>query len=64
MCACSVDGRSGSFTYRFEGSGASVISAFSGTFENLYGDGGLATLHGHGTFDGPLYTFDYHFDPT
>jgi len=37
-----------------EGSGASVFSPFTSTFEILYGNDGFETLHGHGPFDGPV----------
>jgi len=62
-CACTVAGRTGTFVYSYEGRGESISSPFTGTFRILDGDGELATLRGQGTFDGPLYTFDYHFDP-
>jgi hypothetical protein len=63
ICACTVAGRTGTFVYRFEARGDSLSSPAVGTFTILYGDGDLATLRGHGTFEGALYTFDYHFDP-
>ncbi len=61
-CACTVEGRTGTFVYRFEARGDSLSSPAVGTFTILHGEGDLATLRGHGTFEGSSYTFDYHFD--
>ena len=64
-----VAGRSGTISFRFEGTGNMV--SFQGQIQTLSGTGtgALATLHGQGTFQGSFttgagtYVFLYHFDP-
>lgn len=53
-CVCTVDGRTGTFDYRFEGSGVFPTSA-SGQFVVGHGTGGLAGLHAQGTFGGDFF---------
>jgi hypothetical protein len=64
-CVCTVDGRSGTFDYRFEGWGVFPTSA-SGQFVVGHGTGGLAGLHAQGTFTGDFFVASvdgtYHFD--
>jgi Protein of unknown function (DUF3224) len=64
-----VAGRSGTISFHFEGTGNTV--SFQGHIQTLSGTGtgGLAGLHGEGTFQGSFttgagtYVFEYHFDP-
>ena len=64
-----VDGRSGTISFHFEGTGNAV--SFQGQIQTLSGTGtgALATLHGLGPFQGSsttgagTYVFQYHFDP-
>jgi hypothetical protein len=73
-----VDGRSGTISLQFEGTGDWVsfqgqmlTVSYQGQLQTLSGTGtgGLATLHGQGTFQGSdltgtgTYVFQYHFDP-
>jgi hypothetical protein len=67
-CTCSVGGRTGTVELPFEGTGAgTAASPFDGQFVAQNGTGGLADLHGVGTFHavGPAgtITFNWHFDP-
>jgi hypothetical protein len=50
-CVCSLAGRSGTFEYRFEGSGVFPTSA-SGRYVVGHGTGGLAGVHAEGPFFG------------
>ena len=66
ICTCTVANRSGTFTVQYTG-----IGAADGTFagQNVVGSGtlGLATLHGHGTFQNcgnvACAELFLHFDP-
>jgi hypothetical protein len=64
-CVCTVDGRSGTFDYRFRGSGIFPTSG-SGTYVVGHGTGGLAGLHAQGPFSGDFAVAtlggQYHFD--
>ena len=64
-CVCSVEGRTGTFDYRFEGGGTFPTSA-SGQFVVGHGTGGLEGLHGQGTFSGDFFVANvegqYHFE--
>lgn len=64
-CVCTVDGRSGTFDYRFEGWGTFPTSA-SGQFVVGHGTAGLAGLHAQGSFSGNFLVASvegkYHFD--
>jgi hypothetical protein len=64
-CVCTVEGRSGTFDYRFGGAGTFPTSA-SGHFVSGHGTGGLAGLHAQGTFTGDFFVAilqgQYHFD--
>jgi hypothetical protein len=66
-CTCTVAGRSGTWTERFEVRGVFNESS-SGRFTVISGTGDLSTLHAVMTIPtGPLgagtYSIDYHFDP-
>jgi hypothetical protein len=65
VCTCSVEGRTGTFEYRFRGSGTFPTSA-SGQYVVMHGTGGLEGLHGVGTFTGSFAVAElegtYHFD--
>jgi hypothetical protein len=64
-CACSVEGRSGTFAYRFSGSGTFPTS-LSGRYVVGHGTGGLAGLHAVGPFSGTFLVATvggrYHFN--
>jgi hypothetical protein len=64
-CVCTVEGRSGTFDYRFGGSGIFPTSA-SGRYVVGHGTGGLAGIHGEGPFSGDFAVANlggqYHFD--
>jgi hypothetical protein len=64
-CVCTVDGRTGTFDYRFEGAGTFPTSA-AGQFTIGHGTGGLEGLHAQGTFSGDFFVANvegqYHFD--
>ena len=64
-CVCTVDGRSGTFDYRFVGSGVFPTSG-SGRYVVGHGTGGLAGLHASGPFSGDFFVANlggqYHFD--
>jgi hypothetical protein len=67
VCACTVTGRSGTIVLPFSGTG-DPSGFVSGRFTIGHGTGGLANLHGVGTFqssNGATGTFSgvYHFDP-
>jgi hypothetical protein len=63
--ACTVDGRTGTFDYRFEGSGTFPTTA-SGHYVVRHGTGGLEGLHAQGPFSGSFFVANlggrYHFD--
>jgi hypothetical protein len=64
-CACTVEGRAGTFDYRFVGAG--TFPAFvSGQYVAGHGTGGLEGLHGRGSFSGTFFAASldgqYHFD--
>jgi hypothetical protein len=62
-----VAGHKGTLEQQFETTGNAVT--FQGQLQTLSGTGGLANLHGVGSFVGSsstfagTYTFQYHFDP-
>ena len=64
-CICTVEGRSGTLEYRFEGSGVFPTSG-SGRYVVGQGTGGLAGLHAEGPFSGTFLVAEvgghYHFD--
>jgi hypothetical protein len=64
-CVCTVDGRSGTFDYRFNGTGTFPTSA-SGQFVLGHGTAGLAGLHAQGSFSGDFFVANvdgkYHFE--
>jgi hypothetical protein len=64
-CVCATAGRSGTFDYRFEGSGVFPTSA-SGRYVIGHGTGGLAGVHAQGPFSGDFAVAtvggQYHFD--
>ncbi len=64
-CVCTVEGRSGTFDYRFGGSGIFPTSG-SGRYVVGHGTGGLAGLHAQGPFSGDFAVANlggqYHFD--
>lgn len=66
VCTCEVDGRVGTFEYRFQGRGPSPASV-KGHYVIRHGTGGLEGLHGEGPFAGTLaavaYGGQHHFDP-
>jgi hypothetical protein len=61
---CTLGGRMGGFTAVFEYRGSGV--QYAGTLTFTSGTGGLAGLHGGGTFwsdaTGNFYSYNYHFD--
>lgn len=67
VCVCTVDGRTGTVEYRFQGSGT-----FPATLDGHYvigqGTGGLEGLHAEGPFSGSFFSVVYggqhHFDPS
>jgi hypothetical protein len=64
-CICTIQGRSGTFDYRFEGGGTFPTSA-SGQFVVGHGTGGLEGVHAQGSFSGDFFVAtlegQYHFD--
>ena len=64
-CICTVGALSGTFDYRFEGSGTFPTSV-SGQFVVGHGTGGLEGLHAQGSFSGTFFVASldgqYHFD--
>jgi hypothetical protein len=64
-CTCTVEGRSGTFDYRFSGSGIFPTSG-SGRYVVTHGTGGLSGLHARGPFSGDFFVANlggrYHFD--
>jgi hypothetical protein len=68
ICTCSIAGRSGTFTTRFEGNGAvGPTPSLSVHFETIAATGGLLGLHLNGTGEqvgaAVTYSATYHFDP-
>src|SRR5262249_26398884 len=68
VCTCSIAGRSGTFTTRFEGKGAfGPVPTLSVHFETIAATGGLEGLHlnGSGEQVGATVTYSatFHFDP-
>jgi hypothetical protein len=66
VCACTVDGRSGTFEYRFQGRGIFPAS-LDGHYVIRHGTLGLEGLHAEGPFSGTFlavaYGGQHHFDP-
>lgn len=64
-CACSIEGRSGTFDYRFQGSGT-FPTELSGQYVVGHGTGGLEGIHAQGPFSGTFFVAtlggQYHFD--
>ncbi|MGH3023076.1 MAG: hypothetical protein ACRDNI_05415 [Gaiellaceae bacterium] len=64
-CICTIEGRSGTFDYRFRGSGIFPTSG-SGRYVVGHGTGGLSGLHAVGPFSGDFFVANlggqYHFD--
>ena len=64
-CVCTAEGRSGTFDYRFRGSGIFPTSG-SGTYVVGHGTGGLAGLHAEGPVSGDFFVANlggrYHFE--
>jgi len=64
-CVCTIEGRSGTITFRFEGSGTAAVSELHG--ETIAGTAGLADLHSNVDIQviGPAITYagTAHFDP-
>jgi hypothetical protein len=64
-CTCSIAGRSGSVTFRFEGTGTPSATELHG--ETIGATGGLAGLHSNVTVDvvgaAATYSGIAHFDP-
>jgi len=69
VCSCTVAGRSGTVTDRFEGQVA-ADGQLRGTVRSISSNGGLTGLHFEGDIAGPTtgpnagtYTIRLHFDP-
>lgn len=64
-CTCSIAGRSGSVTFRFEGTGTPAATELHG--ETIGATGGLEGLHSNVTVDivgaASTYSGTAHFDP-
>lgn len=64
-CVCSVEGRTGTFDYRFQGSGT-FPTTLSGRYVVRHGTAGLEGLHAAGPFSGSFFVAvtggHYHFD--
>jgi hypothetical protein len=64
-CVCTVEGRTGTFDYRFSGSGT-FPTFVSGRYVVRHGTGGLEGLHAQGPFSGTFFVASvrgqYHFD--
>jgi hypothetical protein len=64
-CVCSIEGRAGTFDYRFQGSGTFPTS-LSGRYVVGHGTGGLEGIHAEGPFSGTFFAAtlggQYHFD--
>lgn len=67
VCLCSVDGRSGTVEYQFQGSGT-FPATLDGNYVIGHGTGGLEGLHAEGPFSGSFFSVVYggqhHFDPS
>jgi hypothetical protein len=63
--SCTIGGRTGSFTAVFTlTSNATATQIYTGRFTFLSATGGLAGLHGGGTFPKAMsLSFSYHFEP-
>lgn len=65
--SCTIGGRTGGFTAVFEFSGGPDFTEFAGRLTLIRGTGGLAGLHGGGTFQGTggvnTYSYRYHLAP-
>jgi hypothetical protein len=64
-CVCTVEGRTGTFDYRFQGSGT-FPTTLSGRYVVGHGTAGLEGLHSVGEFSGTFFAAtlsgQYHFD--
>ena len=64
-CICTIEGKAGTFEYRFQGSGT-FPTDLSGEFVVGHGTGGLEGLHAQGTFAGSFFAAAvdgrYHFN--
>jgi hypothetical protein len=65
--SCTIGGRTGSYTAVFNFTEPPGFGPFTGTETFTSGAGGLAGLHGGGSFQGTgtvnTYSYSYHFDP-
>jgi len=65
-CTCTVEGRTGPYADSFWATGVASTGVAEGSFV-VSGSGGLAGLHGEGTFQGTFalttYSIRLHFDP-
>jgi hypothetical protein len=65
--ACTIGGRTGGYTENFRFTATANFATFAGQFALLSGSGGLAGLHGEGTFQGAGFSetinLNYHFEP-
>jgi hypothetical protein len=65
VCTCTVESRTGTFEYRFRGSGT-FPTFVSGRYVVMHGAGALEGLHGVGSFEGTFAAAalegTYHFD--
>jgi len=65
--ACTIGGRTGGYTAVFNFTIPAGGGNFTGTETFISGTGGLAGLHGGGSFQGDgitnTYSYSYHFDP-
>jgi hypothetical protein len=66
VCVCTVDGRTGTLEYRFQGSGT-FPTTLEGQYVIGHATGGLEGLHAQGPFAGAftsvVYGGQHHFDP-
>jgi hypothetical protein len=60
---CTIGGRTGNFTARWELTGTSEPFHISGHLTFTGGTGGLAGLRGEGTFSEDSYSYSYQFEP-
>jgi hypothetical protein len=64
-CTCTVDGKSGTLIYSYTGT-STANGSFQGQDFDGHGTGGLAKLHGQGTFQGQgmhgTYSSELYFD--
>ncbi len=65
--ACTIGGRTGSYTENFSFTATANFATFAGQFAITSGSGGLDGLHGEGTFQGAGFSetinLNYHFEP-